>query len=503
MADPFVIPKFREKVIYWTTTGGTEVSYPVSASYKGILRLSPNDDLTLQEKEPIKAYDDEIEDYYRDSIDPAITQQFIRISTSDGYFVGLRLSQYEIEGDDVYVIGPAKFEMVRLYTTKDNAFKVKANTALPGRVNPSSTAIIPSTEKIDDDVAGIDPHDTLDQSYLLVSRNIIERQFTYQQTTQLIRELVIESLLDLATVPTGSIYFTPISVKQYEDMIIKGRPNSYFLKDSDKPNDPIIRDYLICDGSLYKNKDFPELAKILEGERIDYWRFDTKANKMIQETYYNNYGTDKDKDESKKVFRVPDLRARFIKSLFLDRNLAEMSWNETGAYSNDARPVKSSSTTDNHVHFITTALYQESPNLEKYAQVANVDKDTDTWELSNEVGVLHPNNKNQERAPGMYGWWYPTWRYGSGCIWGKVYVNNSGYFLSTPAEYDAQKGDCTPNVGISSVDMPSCVITPTQDKQISYNDRKDFNTYVGTGALDSYGMENTPEFFCMMPLIKI
>ena len=500
MAGPLVIPIFREKVVYWKTTGGTDVSYPVSASYKGILRLSPNDDLSLQEQEPISLYDEDIENYYRDSIDPAITQQFIRVATSDGILVGLRFSQYDIEADSLYIIGPAKFDCLRLYSLKSNAFKLSPTTSLPNRANTNTTALIGSDDKILEDVTGVDPHSSIDQSYTLISRNLQERQFTYQQTTQLIRELVVESLLDLKTIPTGSIQFSPISIKKYEEMIIKGRPNSYFLLDNETPNEPVVRDYLICDGSLYSNKDFPELAKILEGERIDYWRYDNEKGRMVQMTHINDYSS---QDRDHKWFRVPDLRARFIKSIFMGRDDVALPSNVTGMYSCDARPKKDGNVTDNHVHFITTAFYQSNPQTSRYAQVATVDKKTDTWTLSDNPGVLHPHNRMQQRAAAGYGSWYNTSHYSGGCVWQASYANQAGYFLSIPAEYDYQEPNCTPDVGLSSVDMPSCVLEPSQDSQISYNTRKDFKSYVGTGAVKSYGMENAPEFYCMLPLIKI
>lgn len=503
MSGQLVIPKFREKIIHWATTGGTEVSYPVSTSYKGILRLSPNDDATLMEQEPMVAFNEEVENYYRDSIDPAITQQFMRISTSDGYFVGLRLSQYELESDDIYVIGPAKFDMLRLYAEKDNAFKIKQNTALPARVNPDTTVQITADGKIMEDISGVNVHDTLDRSAILISHDLEERNFVYQQTTQLIRELVIESLLDLSTVPTGSIHFTPISIAEYKKMITKGYPNNYFQKEnSTTPNDPIIRDYLVCDGSLYRNVDYPELAKVLEGERIDYWYLDSEKGRMVQKTYYNNYGTD-NHDENQKVFRVPDLRARFIKSLYLDRDLANAAWNETGMYSNDARPVKSASTVDNHVHYVASAFYQPAPNNSDYATVATEDKKTGKWTLGTKPGVIAPTNAGLEREVASYGDGYATYRYSGRCIKQNVWMNNSGYFLSIPAEYDYQNPNCVANVGLSSVDIVSCVEKPTADTQVSYNKYKDFKQYVGTGAADSYGMENVPEFYCMLPLIKI
>lgn len=501
MAEQIVIPKFREKVTYWKTAGGTEVSYPVSASFKGILRLSPNDDLTLQEKQPIALYDDDIESYYRDSIDPAITQQFVRVSISDGYFINLRFTQYEMEADSLYVIGPAQFNMVRLFTTKDNAIKLKTSTALPARVNTNLSSLIDSSDMIMKDISGVDPHSPVDQSYTLVSRTLDERLFTYQQTTQLIRELVVESLLDLQTIPTGSIQHIPITIKEYEKMIMEGYPNSYYkIADgkTETPNDPIIRDYLICDGSLYYNKQFPELAKILEGERIDYWRYDSEKQRLVQATHINDY-----ENSDEKVFRVPDLRARFIRSIFMDRDLSQLGSNTTGIYTCDARPPKANYETDKHVHFVSTGFYQPNPNIWGVKQVATI-VDDNNWKLNDYPGVLHPHNSMLERYPGHYGWWYNTSRYSSGCVEQIVYANHAGYFLSIPLEYDFQNPTQTPNCGLSSVDMASCLETPEKDEDVSYNKRTDFIDYVsGSGAVGSYGMENTPEFYCMLPLIKI
>lgn len=503
MAKPFVIPKIREKVIYWQTAGGAEVSYPVSASYKGILRLSPNDDATLVEKEPLRLYDEETENHYRDSIDPAITQQFIRVSTSDGYFVGLRLSQQDVESKDIYVIGPAKFDMVRLYTTKNNAFKLKKNTALPGRVNTIQSALIGNGADILKDVSGVDAKSELDQSYILASRSLSEREFTYIQTTQLIRDLVTEALLDLATIPTGSIHYTPISIAEYAKLLKTGKPNSYYKTDNkETPNDPIIRDYLICDGCLYKNEDFPELAKILEGTRVDYWRYDTSKQRMVQATYLNDYST-------AKQFRVPDLRARFIKSIILDKALAADDNNLTGKYNIDARPVNGNGVIDNHVHFITTGFYQKEPELNNYTTVAEIKKETgkrDKWTLltNGNAGVLHPHNVDPLGAAAQFGWDYDSGRFGPWCSTCTIYPNGTQYFLSTPQEYDPQNNVCTPNVGLSSDDMYSCKEKPSNDTEISYNKRTDYNKYVAdTQAIESYGMENTPECYCMLPLIKI
>jgi hypothetical protein len=36
--------------------------------------------------------------------------------------------------------------------------------------------------------------------------------------------------------------------------------------------DPLIRDFLLCDGRKYLTKDFPELAKTLWGEKVTVWK---------------------------------------------------------------------------------------------------------------------------------------------------------------------------------------------------------------------------------------
>jgi hypothetical protein len=44
-------------------------------------------------------------------------------------------------------------------------------------------------------------------------------------------------------------------------------PNVNYINGTPKgiTTDPLIRDFLLCDGRQYRTKDFPELAKILWG----------------------------------------------------------------------------------------------------------------------------------------------------------------------------------------------------------------------------------------------
>lgn len=499
MADNLQIPKYKEKVVVWDTDGGTRVSFPVSASYRGILRLSPNDDASLVERQSLDLYEGSATTFYRDSIDPAITQQFIRISTSDGYFVGLRLNQYEIEGDNIYVIGKAQHDTVRLYTRRDNSFKIKANTSLPVRVNTDPSALIPGQDLISQDITDIDVHNATDRSCIAVSRNLQERVFGYEQTAQLVKELVKEALLDLQSLPPGSIHFTPMTIHEYAKLLMEGYPNSYFLKDGETPNDPIARDFLICDGSLYRNQDYPELAKILEGERIDYWRYDVAKDRMVQTTYYNDY-------TENKWFRVPDLRARFIKSVMCGRQYVDMEGNETGSYTNDACPATNDDSTQTHTHFITTAFYQNEPEIENYAKVVNVDSETgEITGIGKQPGVFHPHNENQLKLRIRYGGQGVLYKdkAGNGCSFQTCSFHGSAYFASIPQDYNVKNRQITPTIGLTSIEIPSCEPNPSSDDIIDYNGRTDYVPFIGTPAASAYAMENAPENYCALPMIKI
>ena len=82
----------------------------------------------------------------------------------------------------------------------------------------------------------------------------------------------MEALLSIQSVPTGSIHWFPVTYEQYCSMIsgVKQYPNEYNTSTT-APSDPLIRDYLLCDGRKYKTTEFPELAKILINEKITYW----------------------------------------------------------------------------------------------------------------------------------------------------------------------------------------------------------------------------------------
>lgn len=137
-------------------------------------------------------------------------------------------------------------------------------------------------------------------------------------------------MLDLQTIPTGSIHWFPVTLDQYKQLVKSNgnKPNTSFINgDETKPVDPLLRDFLLCDGRKYNNRDFPELAKILWKEPITRWKIASKdKTKMYPffDTECNNYGP-KTGDNNQTVvsadsftFRVPDLRHMFISSILLD-----------------------------------------------------------------------------------------------------------------------------------------------------------------------------------------
>jgi hypothetical protein len=82
--------------------------------------------------------------------------------------------------------------------------------------------------------------------------------------------------MDFQTIPTGSIHWFPVTIEQFKELVRNNgsKPNVSFIPGTSEQEkvDPLLRDFLLCDGRRYNNKDFPELAKILWKEPIRRWR---------------------------------------------------------------------------------------------------------------------------------------------------------------------------------------------------------------------------------------
>lgn len=497
-----IIPQFKERDMFWTnTTSNESFSYEVQYSFRGILRLSPNDDGTLEERNSANLYgDNELLDvYYEDSVATAFHTQFVRASSSDGYLIDFRVTQNYLEFDNLNVIGPSFQAKLRVYTKNEESIIIDGTTCLPSLVNDKAklgndTSI--ATDYVDPSVTS-----NADDTYILVNRSKEKRVFEYAQVRSMIEEIINESLIDYQTVPTGAIQYVPIDMEQYNKMIAVGKPNNYYRKNSGDANDPITRDYLVCDGSLYRNEDFPELAKILNGEKITYW----DANGKKQE-HYNDYS-------KSKTFRVPDLRRMFIKSVYIPdtKDIIDHPWSITGTWMSDNRPqYEKGRQIQDHRHFVTSAHYQDNPNMDSFPQVAVKNNANGEWQLGATLndtnpkpGVLSPKNNMNMWKFSTFGQWYGVGNYGWTCASELVPANPCGYFLSYPQDYDFQTMSHEANVGLSSEDISSFATTLTSDEQLNYNNRTEYVKFVGTNAADSYGYENVPEYVAMLPLIHI
>ena len=411
------IPRFKDKVMYIPASlskSKQESSYVISSSFKGIVRMSPNNHNTTYEKADIQLSledDTALGTTYSDAIkfeDEAInaiksnadiTKRMIIGSDSDGYLVNFRFSESNIEFDDLGVIGITEANNMTIYTTANNdtskvlllngermpCFPQTSNFSLPlyktleqGQLKNEAGAHEWDERAIK--ITGDEP----DYSYVVYgtidSNN--KRTFKWNQTSNFIKDLIMEALLDLQTIPTGSIHWFPVTLAQYKALVNANgqKPNTSF--NNGKPVDPLLRDFLLCDGRRYNNKDFPELAKILWKEPISRWLTATdksggSSGKKVYpffDTECNNYGTKDENGANARdyTFRVPDLRHMFISSIHINGTSAVASGRAdtppktfnaasakiTGARCPDTKPSSQYGTEeDKHFHFISYGSY--------------------------------------------------------------------------------------------------------------------------------------------------
>lgn len=158
------LPVFRDKVMYISSSDSeikTEQSYVISASFNGILRMSPNSYNTIYETNPVELsniQDQSLSSSYSDAIvfDDSIlkntvennkdNQTFLRtnadirsrmiiVSESDGYMVSFRMSDLDVEFDNLGVIGITKTSKLNIYSSNDKGGLRIGNTLMPSCVN--------------------------------------------------------------------------------------------------------------------------------------------------------------------------------------------------------------------------------------------------------------------------------------------------------------------------------------------------------------------------------
>lgn len=457
------LPRFKDKVMYVSSDKSDtklETSYVISSSFKGIVRLSPNNHNTTYEKptyqlslsdeknlgttysDAIK-FDSEVENAIKSDAD--ITKRMIIGSDSDGYAIGFRISQDNFEFDKLGVIGVLEANHLSIIssaqTPNEDVLLLNAqrmphihNTVSDAQNIKTYVYKQPPSEEEDDE---IQPHQYHtkdvkitgdgDKTFLLFSQSTSDgkKYYKYQRAHYLIRELILEALMDFQTIPTGSIHWFPVTLEQFKSLCIYNgnRPNVSHLVGGEAV-DPLLRDFLLCDGRCYNNKDFPELAKILWKEPIRRWRpIDNSENYLypFMDDKCNEYGAkepkiDKTTGEEMKdadgntiryvdfTFRVPDLRHQFISSTHIDGTTRVASGSASdgigaksvvGAWCIDNTPPSSTHFRDDrHAHFIAYGSYGKTFHTNENVITTGVSLVTSEEDIENDKKLWLDNSVN-------------------------------------------------------------------------------------------------------------
>lgn len=574
--DKVMIPRFKDKVMYISAEdSSTKVasSYVISSSFKGIVRLSPNNHNTTYEKNSIQLsitdennlgttysdaikFDSEVENAIQSEAD--ITKRMIIGSDSDGYLVGFRISDSNLEFDNLGVIGITQSNHLSIISTSqtphDDVLLLNGERMphMPNKVQDAANIKTYTSNSIDD-ITEIKPYnfDTKkvkikgdgDNSFLLYSTVTSDnkRFYKFQRTNYIIRELILEALMDFQTIPTGSIHWFPVTIEQFKSLVEKngGRPNVSFH--NTKPVDPLLRDFLLCDGRRYNNKDFPELAKILWKEPIHRWKKDGDFLVPFFDEKCNKYGAKDDEGKKKDyTFRVPDLRHQFISSTYIDGTTSVASGgaghgiktglkNVVGAWCPDKTPPSSMEfREDRHAHFIAYGSYGKKYHdsykaiysTSQYLWTNNsISSDINYNKNENEVHIInntphvtllhnHPYKIVSNTAFRGFGWRYNTPSEGvhQGIDSIPVTMWLSRPNLTSDDNYNEWRQSSI-TLGKSSPDatasiMPSCY----SDIDEEFNENTKWGeTYDdwGNTQTDLYGHESTPKYYAMLPFIKI
>ena len=593
---PCELPILKDKVIYISSSDSNikmEQSYVISASYNGILRLSPNSYNTINEVNPVEltaAQDQSMSTAYSDAIVfdnsalalPETTQQsdmktnadiryrMIIGSDSDGYLVGFRLSDQDAEFDNLGVIGITKTGKLTIYSDADSTYPQAltiGKTIMPSlhneatndrakikeilekyNVNDEYPKLPEQWDEIEIDITGKG-----DKSYLLSAHPDSDgnRVFEYTRSQQFIRNIIMETLLDVQSVPTGSVHWLPVTYEQYCTLVQDNNffPNKFYKVinnneiDESMPNDPIIRDYLLCDGRKYKTSQFPELAKILWKEKITYW--DEQGVKKTSENGTPDIAAGEDAASIPNYFRVPDLRHKFISYSTADsvlnplneepQNISKLisDNNKTGTYTPDNAPRSPSGQSgSNHFHFLAYGTYNEyntyaRKNSKGYLTpvVANDLYKFEGWDYNTlktkitdstfnpRVWYLSTTATAQSDIDGIYGYQYGFSRSGD-----RRRTQSTHDVITAAAWASAPKGGISnfkkePTLGLTSKPITTYVIpsetdtnaeTYTISKYETFEQYNDLEKNIQKTSLSTrYGHENAPKFYAMLPLIKI
>lgn len=579
-----ILPRFKDKVMY--INNGEEKSYTISSSFKGIIRLSPNNNNSIYEKVGIQAslldinnltsnysdsikFDSDVSSAFKSNAD--ISKRMLIASDSDGYLTSFRISENNLEFDSLGVIGVIKANNLTLFTKaethEEDVFLLNGERMpiLPKK-NPtysklfSSSAMTTELSMGDYDVREIKITNIPDESEILYSSlsKDNKRFWKYKKSSTFIQDLIIEALLDLETVPTGSIHWFPVTLEQFNILVTENGnlPNvTHNKKVANKEVEPIVRDFLLCDGRKYNNKDFPELAKILWKEPINKWKACDNNNNILYpffDTECNKYGTKNQEDllyatAEDYTFTVPDLRHQFISSIYVDGTTSVeqgrpinatsvKSGTGTWTIDNNSSSVTDSNA-DNHRHFIAYGTYDISvsnpkeyfrkgsdysvsgddywcrtnmPNSIKSDLINNGTFDVLANQETVHITTLTNNIEAQyiKDAPDANSRWVIK-GFGQGSKRHHQQEGSGGY--PAPIIFSAPSDNVGwgPNIdlGMSSYDVDSCVF-PNSYNEIDNNFSSSISNneeYVDWNTISThfYSHENNPKYYAFLPFIKI
>lgn len=591
------IPVFKERRMSGVDPKtGLLSSYLISSSYAGILRLTPNSSATLLDLNDGLTITDEIEEYfyYEDNPTDALTSQFVTVSTSDGVLLDMSIKETGVQFNKLYVQGALKTSGIVGYLTKDNSFNI-GNIHMPtnGLVVEGASPDGPAEYFIEDNIISGDAlSDKLSNYYILVNRAKDDKKprFEYENIRNIVNQFAKEALAELTSLPTGSIHWIPVNLEEYSALLNRegNEHNSSNLKAN-----TLIRDFLLCDGSLYKSKDFPELAKILNKESVVFWEYNPGDGTMLPpSTPYTN-------ENKNYTFRVPDLRSMFIKYVVPSSSKIDTStdllinkgkgvqnkngnWdlsisNKTGSWemdSNKNQEIVIKKKLDKHYHFIVldnnsanqhnTKSFVADENDKKRISFTAATSSNDDWGWplfnssasplakygsarrrhdtlrieweKNRGDITGSLNSNLERSKGCHttpcadGWWSCDKDQGPLSYIYPPIVGNSqkGYVLKRNDKALCHGISFTCGYVLSAAYSSTYKTTGTvaltnyigqsswaMSREVEYDkvDWKNYNpkskefysvpvTHFDTDK-DRYQMENCPEFYACLPLIKI
>ena len=564
---------------------GEEKSYTISSSFKGIVRLSPNNNNSLYEKVGIQSsltdlnglvsnYSDALK-FEQDSkafrTNADISKRMLIASDSDGYLVSFRLSENNVEFDSLGIIGICKTDNLTLFTQsesqEEDVFLLNGERMpiLPKK-SPTYNKLFTSsslTEELpigDYDVREIKIENNPDESEILYSSvsKDNKRLWKYKKTSAFIQDLIVEALLDLETIPTGSIHWVPVSLEQFKILVSENGnlPNvTHNKKVANKLVEPLVRDFLLCDGRTYNNKDFPELAKILWKEPINKWiSCDNDINVMYPslDTKCNIYGNKNENGQAYATaldytFTVPDLRHMFISSIYVDGNTsveqgrpinATSVQGGTGTWTIDNNSATSNqSQFDNHRHFIAYGTYDISVSNPKeyFRKGTDYTKSEDGWyekQIPNSIkSDLIPNGLTDSLASEETThittlannieaayikdsasnadtvWVHKGFGQGKNRHWQQRGFGGYPAPMIFSAPNDNVGWNPKVDLGMSSYDVDSSAF-PKNYKEIDSDFEesiKNEEEYVNWETISNnfYSHENNPKFYAFLPFIKI